>query len=169
MDGPRIPRSPILRLQPIMETQFKSRKPQQKVSVVICGLRISSLANLQRELFREPDDNQQLLELPSEDEIRATAFSIGGDKVAKKATARAVQSILQLYGQEAGQLPNLGKSSIIFSKGTDHQTSRAVRHVMGLSSASQLFTYLGTSIGIDRRRTQRGVLLKAKIHKRINH
>ncbi|XXG41790.1 hypothetical protein AAC387_Pa01g2185 [Persea americana] len=54
MDGPRIPRSPILRLQPIMETQFKSRKPQQKVSVVICGLRISSLANLQRELFREP-------------------------------------------------------------------------------------------------------------------
>lgn len=46
---------------------------------------------------------------------------------AKTATTRVVQSILQLYGQEAGLLPNLGKLSIIFNSGTDRQTFRAVR------------------------------------------
>lgn len=88
-----------------------------------------------------------------------------------RANAKEVE-VLKLYFDKyctwSSQLPNVEKSSILFSKNTSREEKRKIRDIMGSKEMGERSIYLGNAFIFGRNRTKEFSKLKDRIQSRLS-
>lgn len=88
---------------------------------------------------------------------------------ASRRSAQQVKHFLDAYATEAGQHINFGKSTLVFSAGTDTSTIRELKAVLEIHSVDNSCPYLGQTVGKLRMDPSTGTRLRDRIRHRISH
>jgi hypothetical protein len=86
---------------------------------------------------------------------------------ANEASATAIKSILQEYEESSGQVINMEKSSVMFSRNTPRRGKERIMHVLGLGLEAHGGKYLGLPLYVGRSKVRCFEYLKERICKRI--
>jgi hypothetical protein len=86
---------------------------------------------------------------------------------ANEASATAIKSILQEYEESSGQVINMEKSSVMFSRNTPRRGKERIMQVLGLGLEAHGGKYLGLPLYVGRSKVRCFEYLKERIWKRI--
>jgi hypothetical protein len=86
---------------------------------------------------------------------------------ANEASATAIKSILQEYEESSGQVINMEKSSVMFSRNTPRWGKERIMQVLGLGLEAHGGKYLGLPLYVGRSKARCFEYLKERIWKRI--
>ncbi|PNY16050.1 ribonuclease H, partial [Trifolium pratense] len=78
-----------------------------------------------------------------------------------------IQNIIQTYQKASGQLVNLAKSEMVFSKGVPNNTKQDVSNILPMQIQNQFSKYLGMPIALGRSKKQIFNFIQEKIWKKL--